>query len=477
MQIVPLIRMRMGHLAAALPLLATLYDTHKASAKGAPDFLTGFVMEWTANTLRAQVLPGSNASQQQVEAATAALLAAAAALKDYHEQYVNATAVGVARNNYAGFRIPAAAPGVQPWQPRRLQHLPTRAEFAGYVRRREPFVISLPAPVAGQTANGSATRGAHHHLPCPQLAEALGWGAVCRWDVASLCAAGGDEEVVLMKRSAETSHFGITGDPRPRTRATWCAHVRHLFDAGRTEATSYFDFGSARRGEALHFFPLHRLRDGLPMPSFLRPAAGERQAAGTRRSGGTVVFDVDAVSLWLGGSAAAKAAPTAATTMEQEEGGGQGDNNCGLHFDAMDNFHVMLAGRKDWTVYDPADAPRLQFIAPTNFVLADGTVRGRQSSANIQFDKYGYNTRFSKVGTTAEWRQQWKRQQDHGDDDDHGAKDGATTTLLPGLDEVRPASFTVEAGEALYLPWGWAHEVSSSGNVYMSITYWSDQNE
>jgi mannose-6-phosphate isomerase-like protein (cupin superfamily) len=45
------------------------------------------------------------------------------------------------------------------------------------------------------------------------------------------------------------------------------------------------------------------------------------------------------------------------------------------------------------------------------------------------------------------------------------------------LDEVRPASFTVEAGEALYLPWGWAHEVESSGDVYMSITYWSDKNE
>jgi hypothetical protein len=47
-----------------------------------------------------------------------------------------------------GFQLPADAVGVgdgvaRPWQPRRLDHVPTAKEFRDLVRRREPFVLSM----------------------------------------------------------------------------------------------------------------------------------------------------------------------------------------------------------------------------------------------------------------------------------------------------------------------------------------------
>ncbi len=47
---------------------------------------------------------------------------------------------------------------------------------------------------------------------------------------------------------------------------------------------------------------------------------------------------------------------------------------CGLHYDALDNFHVLLSGRKKWKIYSPADALNLDYVLPTLNVSADGDI-------------------------------------------------------------------------------------------------------
>ena len=94
----------------------------------------------------------------------------------------------------------------------------------------------------------------------------------------------------------------------------------------------------------------------------------------------SAVYEVDMVSLWVGGA------------PERHAG------NCGLHYDSMDNFHVLLQGQKQWTIYGPADAHQLNYIAPPRMVMPDGYIHAHRGSAiNLQFENYGYNPRFSKA--------------------------------------------------------------------------------
>jgi hypothetical protein len=47
---------------------------------------------------------------------------------------------------------------------------------------------------------------------------------------------------------------------------------------------------------------------------------------------------------------------------------------CGLHYDALDNFHVLLSGYKRWKIYSPADALNLDYVLPVVNVSEDGDI-------------------------------------------------------------------------------------------------------
>jgi len=422
--------MRLGQVDLALPQLAALYQRNKLLAKGAPDFVAGYVLEWTLlnqNQTSSEISVSVQGPKSPEVTESQEILDV---IDEYQRDYKNAISIAAKRNRYSGFRIPDAPGSQRKWSPVRLDHVPSRQEFMAFVQRREPFVISMPHPDSNADTLDRELDYLTDH--CPSLLEALGWGSTCSWNPDHLCSIGGEEPVQLVLRSNITQHFGVTGEPKARRETTWCSHVKRVFNRSRTEPTAYFDFGSCSKGEDKHYFPLNRLREEMPTPSFLHPSAAERK---TKSHKYDPVFEVDKVSLWLGG------------------GGDIGAGNCGLHFDALDNFHIMLHGRKEWTIYDPGDAHLLHFISPANYVLPDGTIRTHQNLVNLQFEKYGYNTRFSKVGTTAEWHQR---------------------ALFPWANKTRPARFTLDSGEALYLPWGWAHEVESSGQIFLSVTYWSN---
>ena len=79
---------------------------------------------------------------------------------------------------------------------------------------------------------------------------------------------------------------------------------------------------------------------------------------------------MDSASLWFGGGSEEEAASS------------------GLHFDTLDNFHVLLQGRKTWTVFDPGDAHLLNLIAPVEHVLPDGKVQAHKNDINVHFAKF-----------------------------------------------------------------------------------------
>ena len=411
LQVVPLIRMRLNQLQEALPQLVELYAYHKRVVRGAPDFLAGYVMDWTFRYLQKEaaappkILPEHLNEAQQVrnlyllqkqkKKVRDLLKKFQADINQYEEDYQRANLLGHRRNNYAGFRIPLGGG----WEPTRLDHIPSQEEFDAYVQRREPFIISMPqlesqnerktCSKSGTCLDKPASLGTNNtleifdekfrSLSCPLFLENMGWGAVCAWNASYLCMAGGDEPVLLVTRSNVTDHFGITGEPKIRQSTSWCQHVQNVFRRNRTSSTAYFDFGSSSIGEDRHYFPLNRLRADLPVPSFLDPnllaRANKTQSRGSQRQlprsqPKKLTFSVKMVSLWLGG------------------GDNKTTTNCGLHYDAMDNFHALLQGHKVWTIFDPGDAPLLRYIAPVDFVLPDGTVHGRTSRGNLQFEKY-----------------------------------------------------------------------------------------
>ena len=174
--------MRLGQIDEAFPQFATLYEMYKRLGKGSPDYLVGYIAEWTLFYLEKQNNTALSAESLKVMA-------------EYKQDYSRAIANAAVKNHYIGFRVPNAT-----WTPTRLTKLPTRAEFAAYVRRREPFILSMPETTPATADSDSNTNQGQHVLSCPRLATELGWDSVCTWNASYLCEKGGHEPVQVRNR-------------------------------------------------------------------------------------------------------------------------------------------------------------------------------------------------------------------------------------------------------------------------------------
>ncbi len=58
--------------------------------------------------------------------------------------------------------------------------------------------------------------------------------------------------------------------------------------------------------------------------------------------------------------------------------------HAGLHYDGLDNMHVLLTGEKLWKLYAPDDARHLQLIIPPNRVFPNGYVAQAQWDQCVQ---------------------------------------------------------------------------------------------
>lgn len=231
---------------------------------------------------------------------------------------------------------------VSDWQPQRLNRIPTPAEFIRFVKRREPFVISMQEDEKEEDTRSAAAGAAHQ---CPRLLRELNWSNACKWDAEYMCKHAGTEEVSLSSVGPDQDEAlaAVCGSPtNGRTSYDFCEYSRKVFDAGAidgdvTHGVGYFDASSAASSTlvdtAVIGFPLNVLREDIPTPAFLDRQTDFYQ---TRYRNGYVdpsnpeIIDVSLVTVlfWMGAASSKK------------------PGQSGLHFDVLENFHVMLRGKK-----------------------------------------------------------------------------------------------------------------------------------
>lgn len=206
---------------------------------------------------------------------------------------------------------------------------------------------------------------------------------------------------------------------------------------------------------------------------------------------------------------------------------GGAPTSSGLHHDYHDNVYVLARGEKRFKVFSPLDAERMYTVGEIRVVHENGLINYKGSPATLQDGDYALDNGESAL----EFRLREARgddndggdesaDDDHDDDDDFAdfdgvddydelnetppesesdesegedvGEDGGKTLTdksdppsfsrvdYERLDEFPlfkgaiPMEFTVSAGEALYLPAGWFHDVSSqeTGSGHVAFNYW-----
>ena len=366
-------------------------------------------------------------------------------------------------NEYTGF---------QPYEgwtvPELIGHLPSDLEFRQSIRSRTPFLVRGEGGDVLQDMGWKTARWT------PQfLRSALRSGSTLDDDASSKAGrrsrsnrtkttkARGPQITATTSVHVNVAHhpdgrFGIFGGPgTPGTNSTtrgWEAH-RRIVDWQHFIDTVFMDEGSCADepleglplpcGDAFSYyfaiqpnidqndeqpyeFPLSepRLKNDIPLPLIPTPA-------------------LSSSNLWFGRSAASADGDTCAPIHTH------------LHNDPMDNVYVLIQGTKRFRIYSPADVLNLDVITPPKSIRSDGYIDWTGKERRYK----GY--RFSHVPgedyydpSLAQEFPEWGR--------------GAVGTVV-----------TLYAGDILYLPRGWYHEVHTDcepdrGRVQLAINHWFD---
>lgn len=62
------------------------------------------------------------------------------------------------------------------------------------------------------------------------------------------------------------------------------------------------------------------------------------------------------------------------TSLPGHTNGTASEASSGLHYDKLDNLHVVLHGRKLWNIFSPADTQRMAYYMPPSSVSLTGDV-------------------------------------------------------------------------------------------------------
>eukprot|EP00949_MAST-11_sp_MAST-11-sp1_P000584 g584.t1 len=121
-----------------------------------------------------------------------------------------------------------------------------------------------------------------------------------------------------------------------------------------------------------------------------------------------------------------------------------------LHYDDFDNFYVVLRGRKSFTIFSPADTPRLYPVGQPVKIEANGEIRIRERS----WWRSGGDLlpHFSYIQDTAV----------------------VDPKVFPKFAGTRQINVEVQAGEMLFLPAGWWHQVTSFGDN-VALNFWTEK--
>jgi hypothetical protein len=223
----------------------------------------------------------------------------------------------------------------------------------------------------GNGVNNTNGGVAQRRRYCPPLLKALNWSKTCLWDADYMCAHAGTEQVSLSLAGPRDSDSddgdgddgdgdgdgdgndgplaALCGGPtNTRTAVDYCEYAQRVFAAAAggqaavgdvSHSVGYYDASSGASstlfGGVAYGFPLNALRGDIPTPDFLDAEGCEFYRARVRNGyvGGrnnplSIDLKLTSVLFWMG--AAAEGRP----------------GRSGLHYDVLDNFHVVLTGTK-----------------------------------------------------------------------------------------------------------------------------------
>ena len=107
------------------------------------------------------------------------------------------------------------------------------------------------------------------------------------------------------------------------------------------EALPYFHFGSALSGDGVYRFPLNRLRKDIPTPTFIEhnTVDGGDEVGGVR----SAPMKIPAPE-FSDTECSIRSFRTALAALWMGQTSSRDRMNSGLHFDVMDNLHIVVSG-------------------------------------------------------------------------------------------------------------------------------------
>lgn len=132
-----------------------------------------------------------------------------------------------------------------------------------------------------------------------------------------------------------------------------------------------------------------------------------------------------------------------------------------------DNVITVIKGTKHIKLFDPSSAPALYLNGGVNHVTEEGVVGYQHSGVLSHFSALKFPPPISATAAAARTAISGNGERCA---DIHGNEATATVPR-----DVQNATVTLHAGEALFLPAGWAHQVTSvagSDGLHVAVNTW-----
>eukprot|EP00929_Paragymnodinium_shiwhaense_P071270 TRINITY_DN36242_c0_g7_i1.p2 TRINITY_DN36242_c0_g7~~TRINITY_DN36242_c0_g7_i1.p2 ORF type:complete len:381 (+),score=62.21 TRINITY_DN36242_c0_g7_i1:183-1325(+) len=323
---------------------------------------------------------------------------------------------------YAGYRVPRPTSNepdtcLEPQPCRRVANLPQSADAF----LAEHMLPRLPVVIAAGNSSGSASTGAgEESMAPPAMTSTAGWGlgaldsilkwSTFRWTADYLRAMAGDLEVFVEQKDArKPGDFGAGA-------GQWTSFSRFItewYDSDDPTTHSYMNV-QALDAPRMLAGPLARLTSDFAIPTWF------------------LAHKLYSMNMWIG-----RADPTSGATSR-------------LHHDYHDNLYCQVQGRKTFVLYGPDDTTNLYPVGKLEHLSEPGIIYYQPQEAG------GWGRHFSQM-PTARWERLTAEQQ----------------SQFPRAKAARRMECEVRAGEMLYLPAGWWHEVTSYGQN-IAVNFWAD---
>ena len=221
--------------------------------------------------------------------------------------------------------------------------------------------------------------------------------------------------------------------------------VHQIFTANATQlAADSFDRYITLQGGTGYTGALSgALAQDIPIPLPLQALIGDDRTSPWRTS------RLEDVNLWMG---QARARDDSNTRSDGVDGAFVSQ----MHWDASENIYAVIQGTKNFRLIAPSVAHLLHTIAPVIRVSAKGLCES--ANATTPYTRATATGHFAMHGTPFDFV---------AEGDDSRSNDARMQAIEASTVDVR-----VRAGEMLFVPAGWFHEVRSSGGAHMAVNFW-----